>query len=153
MSDVTQQPLYLILFDDIEVPAETMHGADVARRRFEQISGSWNAHLFVKVASNSRDDRCAASNAKLATDFDAEHALRLEAERQVEELRLQLAHMERLRNGWRSESDEHSKLLHQAMGLLRKVAHPKDCDDRWFDYVKEAQAFLNTTSTEGKDHE
>lgn len=71
MSEITNQPLYLIKFDDTEVPDETMFGAEVANKRFEQISGNWNAHLFVKVASNSRDDACSGSNAKLASHYDA----------------------------------------------------------------------------------
>lgn len=71
MSEITNQPLYLIKFDDTEVPDETVFGAEVANKRFEQISGNWNAHLLVKVASNSRDDSCSGSNAKLASDYDA----------------------------------------------------------------------------------
>jgi hypothetical protein len=71
MSEITNQPLYLIKFDDTEVPDETMFGAEIANKRFEQISGNWNAHLFVKVTSNSRDDSCSGSNARLASDYDA----------------------------------------------------------------------------------
>lgn len=93
MSEITNQPLYLIKFDDTEVPDETMFGAEIANKRFEQISGNWNAHLFVKVASNSRDDACSGSNAKLASDYDAlaaqrDEGLAREAELQSEVQRL-----------------------------------------------------------------
>lgn len=87
MSEITNQPLYLIKFDDTEVPDETMFGADVANKRFEQISGNWNAHLFVKVASNSHDDSCSGSNAKLASDYDALAAQRDEGLAREAELR------------------------------------------------------------------
>lgn len=93
MSEITNQPLYLIKFDDTEVPDETVFGAEVANKRFEQISGNWNAHLFVKVASNSRDDSCSGSNAKLASDYDAlaaqrDEGLAREAELQSENERI-----------------------------------------------------------------
>lgn len=49
---------WAIVFDDAEVPPEFFAGAGAtegARKRFEQISGSWNAHLYRRVESNSRD--------------------------------------------------------------------------------------------------
>jgi hypothetical protein len=89
MSEVTNQPLYLIKFDDTEVPDETMFGTEIANKRFEQISGNWNAHLFVKLASNSRDDVCSGSNARFASGYDAiavqrDEGLAREAELQKE---------------------------------------------------------------------
>lgn len=62
MSGIEGMPLYLIMFDDTEVPIETMFGEEVARKRFEQVSQNWSAHLFVKLESNSRDDLHAKSN-------------------------------------------------------------------------------------------
>lgn len=52
---------YIIKFDDADRRDEffAMTGArDAAMRRYEQISVSWNAHLFVKIDSNSRDCGC-----------------------------------------------------------------------------------------------
>lgn len=48
-----------------------MFGAKITNKRFEQVPGNWNAHLSVKVASNSRDDTCSGSNARLASDYNA----------------------------------------------------------------------------------
>lgn len=50
---------YLIQYDDKERDVEIFARAgarDAALRRFEQVSEQWNAHLFVKVASNTRDE-------------------------------------------------------------------------------------------------
>ena len=52
------EPAYIIWFDDASVAPEVFagHGAtDAAHKRYEQISARWNAHLFAKVNSNSRD--------------------------------------------------------------------------------------------------
>ncbi|MDZ5602554.1 hypothetical protein SJI00_07190 [Pseudomonas sp. RP23018S] len=51
---------HIIVFDDHDRVDEHFCGAGArpaALRRFEQISRSWNAHLFVRVERNSRDDR------------------------------------------------------------------------------------------------
>lgn len=58
-------PQYLILFDDTERPVETMFGEDIARKRYAAVSMSWNAHLFVKIDSNSRDAMFANNNATI----------------------------------------------------------------------------------------
>lgn len=50
---------HIIVFDDADRPNEVFSGAGArpaALRRWEQISVSWNAHLFVRVEKNSRDD-------------------------------------------------------------------------------------------------
>lgn len=60
-------PQYLILFDDTERPVETMFGEEIARKRYADISMSWNAHLFVKIDSNSRDAMFAKNNATVVT--------------------------------------------------------------------------------------
>lgn len=60
-------PQYLILFDDTERPVETMFGEEIARKRYSDISISWNAHLFVKIDSNSRDAMFAKNNATVVT--------------------------------------------------------------------------------------
>ncbi|MEW2925110.1 hypothetical protein [Pseudomonas juntendi] len=51
---------HIIVFDDADRANEHFCGAGArtaALRRYEQISQSWNAHLFVRIARNSRDDR------------------------------------------------------------------------------------------------
>ncbi len=51
---------HIIVFDDADRGNEHFCGSgarSAALRRYEQISQSWNAHLFVRVARNSRDDR------------------------------------------------------------------------------------------------
>ena len=51
---------HLILFDDTEVGPILLAGSGArkaALAKWEQISGQWNAHLFVRVAKNRRDDR------------------------------------------------------------------------------------------------
>lgn len=96
-----------------------------------------------------------------ATDFDAEHALRLEAERQVGELREQVAKLNEeakfcdkvaqgIEDGLRTK-------LETAIGLLRQW------DGMWngggihngplTNLRNKTATILNTTSTEGKDHE
>lgn len=55
---------YLIVFDDQERKPEMAIGRQRADIRFEQISASWNAHLYVKIASNSRD--CHYQNATIS---------------------------------------------------------------------------------------
>lgn len=55
LADTDRVP-YLIVFDDQDQKDEQVIGRARARFRFKQISGSWNAHLFVKIASNSRDE-------------------------------------------------------------------------------------------------
>jgi len=61
LADQDQVP-YLIYFDDADRKPEMIIGGTRAQYRFKQISGSWNAHLFAKIASNSQDDKypCAA---------------------------------------------------------------------------------------------
>ncbi|MDZ5601700.1 hypothetical protein SJI00_02765 [Pseudomonas sp. RP23018S] len=57
---VPEECPHIIVFDDHDRADEHFSGAGArpaALRRFEQISQSWNAHLFVRVARNSRDDR------------------------------------------------------------------------------------------------
>ena len=64
---VEGMPQYLIMFDDAERPVETMFGEEIARKRYTDISMSWNAHLFVKIDSNSRDAMFAKNNAAVVT--------------------------------------------------------------------------------------
>jgi len=50
---------HLIVFDDTQVEQLMFAGAGAraaALKKWESISTSWNAHLFVRVARNSRDD-------------------------------------------------------------------------------------------------
>ncbi len=54
----TNRSWWVIYFDDADRKPEVFGGEgaeNAAKRRYEQISISWNAHLFVKVDSNSRD--------------------------------------------------------------------------------------------------
>ena len=49
---------HIIWYDDRDRAPEIFAGEgakEAAERRFEQISDSWNAHLFVSIAANSRD--------------------------------------------------------------------------------------------------
>lgn len=56
---------FLIHYDDQEKRPEIWTGEVAARARFKTIGGQWNAHLFVKLASNSRDDRAHGANAQI----------------------------------------------------------------------------------------
>lgn len=46
---------WMIVFDDADRDREVFTDEAAARHRYEQISVSWNAHLFVRVHSNTRD--------------------------------------------------------------------------------------------------
>ncbi|CAB4149769.1 hypothetical protein UFOVP555_29 [uncultured Caudovirales phage] len=51
---------HMIVFDDADREPFMFAGAgarESAIKAFEQVSTSWNAHLFVRVERNSRDDR------------------------------------------------------------------------------------------------
>ncbi|QAZ38464.1 hypothetical protein C1M51_02955 [Methylibium sp. Pch-M] len=63
--DLSKVP-FLIYFDDYDRRPGVVVGEAAAREVFRQISVNWNAHLFVKIASNTRDDRYARHNATLA---------------------------------------------------------------------------------------
>ena len=52
-----EDALFLIYYDDRDMKPEILVGESAARARFEQVSVSWNAHLFGKVASNSNDSQ------------------------------------------------------------------------------------------------
>lgn len=75
-------PVYLIAYDDRDRPFEIITDEAAARARFSNISGQWNAHLFIKVESNSRDDPYYHNNATLA-----QAARDLEVTRLVAEIR------------------------------------------------------------------
>lgn len=59
--------VFAIVYDDADRRHEIIVGEGAARARFKRISTSWNAHLFGKIESNSRDDRHAHNNVSLAT--------------------------------------------------------------------------------------
>lgn len=51
---------HMIVFDDTDLEHMVFAGAgarDAALKTWDKISGSWNAHLFVRIERNSRDDR------------------------------------------------------------------------------------------------
>lgn len=48
---------FMIVFDDADRPPELIIGKANAEIYYRRISMSWNAHLFVKIASNSRDEK------------------------------------------------------------------------------------------------
>jgi hypothetical protein len=48
---------YLIYYDDRDRPLEIIVGEKAARKRYEDISVSWNAHLFVLIDNNAKDDK------------------------------------------------------------------------------------------------
>lgn len=63
---------YLIRYDDADEPDEffARSGArEAAMSRYKQRSLAWNAHLYVKIDSNSRDESC--PNASLCAPADA----------------------------------------------------------------------------------
>lgn len=62
--DLSNVP-FAIIFDDHDVRHEIVVGEAGARARFARISDNWNAHLFVKVQSNTRDDSYHAKNARI----------------------------------------------------------------------------------------
>lgn len=64
----TDKVLYMIVFDDADRPHEIVVGGKRARYRYKQISLSWNAHLFVKIDSNSRDERHPSASDPAAAD-------------------------------------------------------------------------------------
>lgn len=71
---VPEETPHIIVFDDADRPNEVFSGAGArpaALRRWEQISVSWNAHLFVRVEKNSRDDPNPC--ARLATTQQPSH--------------------------------------------------------------------------------
>ncbi|CAE6905932.1 conserved protein of unknown function [Pseudomonas marincola] len=58
--EVPEECPHMIVFDDADRENEVFAGAGArpaALRRWAQISTAWNAHLFVRTASNSRDDK------------------------------------------------------------------------------------------------
>jgi hypothetical protein len=62
--ELPDEGAYLIQYDDADQSPELFAGCgakDAAMHRYAQISNNWNAHLFVKIASNSRD--CETPNA------------------------------------------------------------------------------------------
>lgn len=73
---VPEETPHIIVFDDADRPNEMFSGAGArpaALRRWQQISVSWNAHLYVRVERNSRDDRYPC--ARLATQVSRIPAL------------------------------------------------------------------------------
>lgn len=68
---VPEETPHIIVFDDADRPNEMFSGAGArpaALRRWQQISVSWNAHLFVRIERNSRDDQYPC--ARLATQVN-----------------------------------------------------------------------------------
>jgi hypothetical protein len=57
--------VWLILYDDKDKEPEIWLSEVAARARYATISTSWNAHLFVKVLSNNKDDRYYSANAQV----------------------------------------------------------------------------------------
>lgn len=64
-----ERAIFLIHYDDQDQRPEIWTGEAAGRARFKTVGMSWNAHLFVKVASNSRDDIYADSNAPMLDDI------------------------------------------------------------------------------------
>ncbi len=58
----TSRTVYMIVFDDADRKPEIVIGDLRAAYRFKEVSVSWNAHLFGKLASNCRDDPRYADN-------------------------------------------------------------------------------------------
>jgi hypothetical protein len=121
LADPDQVP-YLIVFDDHDRPNESLRGRKRARLRYKQISGGWNAHLFVKIDSNSKDCRQPSdSDLRLQAGIDediARYAFEgglgsaqvardaADPQREIASLRIECA---RLSRGW---SDAATRLAH-----------------------------------------
>lgn len=110
--------------------------------------------MSIQRKLNERERMAYASIAKLEETVVQEHAMRLEAERQVGELREQLANDAEFDRQMTKLEDANVALrakLGTAMGVLRRIRH---CGlDRVVMWHSEMDALLNTTSTEGKDHD
>ncbi|MND53809.1 hypothetical protein D3C80_448570 [compost metagenome] len=126
---------HLIVFDDTEVASLIFSGAGArvaALKKWEAISTSWNAHLFVRVARNSRDDGHLCATAadfgeveRLLADIalrDRELEIAAEAHGEIQEerdtLRSQLAERDALleesyREGW-NDGQEAIEQRHQS---------------------------------------
>jgi len=62
---IAPDAVWLIQYDDADRRPEILTSEQAARAYFKRISDQWNAHLFVKVESNSRDDRFYSRNVAL----------------------------------------------------------------------------------------
>lgn len=114
---------HIIVFDDADRANEHFCGAGArtaALRRYEQISQSWNAHLFVRIARNSRDDRY--PSAAVAEPAEVER-LREEVEKQR---RLKMLVAENLQNAlancsvYRYQLAEQSTLLQVGLTMINR---------------------------------
>lgn len=88
ISKIEQGPLYgqlaedgayIIVFDDADRDNEMFSGQSAllcALRRFAQISGSWNAQLYAKFKSNTRDDQAGDMSAVVNPATAEREALR-----------------------------------------------------------------------------
>lgn len=137
---------YLIFFDDADRRPEmfAMPGArDAAMHRYAQVSVSWNAHLFVKIDSNSRD--CSTPNAtppqaaarcegdevarlkQAIAAYEEEAALR---KRDLESARrsLRLARQADRGDVWHWQNDGHDNLqsMSSEMAVLIHACHLKE---------------------------
>lgn len=63
---------YLIVFDDADRAPELVIGGTRALYRFKELSASWNAHLFARIASNSCDDKTPCYTAPVPATTPAE---------------------------------------------------------------------------------
>lgn len=68
----TSAAVHLIVFDDRDRAPEFWTDARAAYKRFDDVSLQWNAHLYAKVKSNSRDDPHYARNIAVDTAMPAE---------------------------------------------------------------------------------
>ncbi|WP_178081562.1 hypothetical protein [Pseudomonas sp. Choline-3u-10] len=71
---------HMIVFDDADRQPLMFAGAGsrpAALKTFKQISQSWNAHLFARIAGNSRDDRHPSATVHAPQPAQSELAIRL----------------------------------------------------------------------------
>lgn len=69
--EIPEECPHLIVFDDADRQQLMFAGTgarEAALKTWEQISNSWNAHLFVRVERNSRDDRYPSAAAVSASE-------------------------------------------------------------------------------------
>ena len=70
---------HIIVFDDTDREQLLFAGTGAraaALKKWEKISGSWNAHLFVRVERNSRDDRYPSATPAPVAVVMPEHTMR-----------------------------------------------------------------------------
>lgn len=108
---------HLIVFDDTEVASLMFSGAGArvaALKKWEAISTSWNAHRFVRVARNSRDDGHPCATAADAGEVERLRQLNRDAVAELEDRKQEIYAL-------RAQLAERDALLLRMAGRLSKA--------------------------------